>query len=64
MSLNYEQAMHCAKVFEDYFGGFNRIDEYMRDQKLNSLAELPFALLSPHLNLEPSIAIARFRRQA
>lgn len=44
MSLNYEQAMHCAKVFEDYFGGFNRIDEYMRDQKLNSLAELPFAL--------------------
>lgn len=36
--------MHCAKVFEDYFGGFNRIDEYMRDQKLNSLAELPFAL--------------------
>jgi hypothetical protein len=44
MSLNYEQAMHCAKVFQDYFGGFNRIDEYMRDQKLNSLAELPFAL--------------------
>jgi hypothetical protein len=44
MSLNYEQAKHCAKVFEDYFGGFNRIDEYMRDQKLNSLAELPFAL--------------------
>jgi len=44
MSLNYEQAKHCAKVFEDYFGDFNRIDEYMRAQKLNSLAELPFAL--------------------
>jgi len=44
MSLNYEQALHCAKVFEDYFGDFNRIDEYMRDQKLNSLAEMPFSL--------------------
>jgi len=44
MSLNYEQALHCAKVFENYFGDFNRIDEYMREQKLNSLAELPFAL--------------------
>ena len=44
MSLNREQALHCAKVFENYFGDFNRIDEYMRDQKLNALAELPFAL--------------------
>ena len=44
MSLNLQQAQHCAKVFEDYFGNFNRIDEYMREQKLNSLAELPFAL--------------------
>jgi hypothetical protein len=42
--LNKEQALHVAKVFEDYFGDFNRIDEYMREQKLNSLAELPFAL--------------------
>lgn len=44
MNLNYDQALHCAKVFENYFGDFNRIDEYMREQKLNSLAELPFAL--------------------
>ena len=44
MSLNLQQAQHCAKVFEDYFGNFNRIDEYMREQKLNALAEMPFAL--------------------
>jgi len=44
MSLNREQALHCASVFEDYFGSFNRIDEYMREQKLNSLAERPNAL--------------------
>lgn len=44
MSLSYEQALHCAKAFKDYFGDFNRIDEYMREQKLNSLAEMPFSL--------------------
>lgn len=44
MSLNRDQAIHVAKVFEDYFGNFNRIDEYMREQKLNSLAERPFVL--------------------
>lgn len=47
MSLTFEQAVHCAKVFEDYFGNFDRIDEYMRDQKLNSLAELPSNPLFP-----------------
>lgn len=44
MKLTHEQALHCAKAFEDYFGDFDRIDQYMRSQKLNSLAELPFAL--------------------
>ena len=44
MSLNREQANYIASVFENYFGNFNRIDEYMREQKLNSLAERPIAL--------------------
>lgn len=44
MKLEFEDAVHCAKVFEDYFGNFDRIDEYMRDQKLNSLAEIPQSL--------------------
>jgi len=39
--------VHCAKAFEDYFGNFHRIDEYMRDQKLNSLSELPTNPLFP-----------------
>jgi len=47
MKLEFEDAVHCAKVFEDYFGNFDRIDEYMRDQKLNSLAELPSNPLFP-----------------
>jgi len=44
MILNKDQALHCAKVFEDYFGNFNRIDEYMREQKLTALADRPFSL--------------------
>ena len=38
MKLTKEQALHCAKVFSDYYDKFNRIDEYMRDEKLNALS--------------------------
>jgi hypothetical protein len=47
MKLTFEEAVHCAKAFEDYFGNFDRIDEYMRDQKLNSLADIPNNPLFP-----------------
>ena len=39
MTLTKEQAVHCADVFSNYFDKFGRIDEYMREQKLNSMAE-------------------------
>jgi hypothetical protein len=42
--LSKEDAMVCAKAFHDYFSNFDRIDEYMRDQKLNSLSEIPQGL--------------------
>lgn len=53
MSLNREQAVHCAKVFEDYFLNFSRIDEYMREQKINALAGVPSSLpgLGPEQDL-------------
>jgi hypothetical protein len=47
MNLTYEDALVCAKSFEDYFGNFDRIDEYMRDQKLNSLSQLSTNPLFP-----------------
>lgn len=47
MKLTREDALHCASVFESYFGGFNRVDEYMRDQKLASLSDLPSNPLFP-----------------
>jgi hypothetical protein len=39
MKLTHEQAVKCAEVFSDYFDKFGRIDEYMREQKLASMAE-------------------------
>ena len=47
MDLKFEDALYCAKVFEDYFGRFDRVDDYMRDQKLASLADLPSNPLFP-----------------
>lgn len=50
-TLSKEDALVCAKAFEDYFGNFDRIDEYMRDQKLNSLSEIPTSLFPPEDDL-------------
>ena len=44
MNLNKEQALHCARAFSNYFDRFQRIDDYIRDQKLNSLSDRPFVL--------------------
>ena len=41
MNLSKEDAIHCANVFKDYFGNFERIDQYMRDQKMASLSDMP-----------------------
>ena len=51
MMLSKEDAVHIAKVFQDYFGNFDRIDEYMRDQKLNSLSEISTSLFPPEDDL-------------
>ena len=47
MILTKDEALHCAKAFEDYFGNFDRIDAYMKDQKLNSLSGLSSSPLFP-----------------
>ena len=47
MNLTKDDAVHCAKVFRDYFGNFHRVDEYMRDQKLASLSGLSSNPLFP-----------------
>jgi hypothetical protein len=51
MKLTHEDALVCAKAFQDYFGNFERIDEYMRDQKINSLSSIPQSLFPPEDDL-------------
>ena len=43
-TLDREQALHCANIFNDYFGQFERIDQYMRDQKMAQIESLPTSL--------------------
>ena len=47
MTLTKQDAIYCAGIFEDYFAKFNRIDEYMRDQKIASLDKLEISGLFP-----------------
>jgi hypothetical protein len=47
MSLTKEDAIYISSVFEDYFGHLERIDDYMREQKLASLADMPSNPLFP-----------------
>jgi hypothetical protein len=44
LKLTIDQAKHCADVFSNYFDKFQRVDDYMRDQKLNALADRPVTL--------------------
>ena len=44
MKLNREDALWVAKFMEDYYHHFDRIDDYMRSQKLNQVAEFPVSL--------------------
>ena len=43
-TLSNEQALHCADIFNNYFGQFSRIDQYMRDQKMAQIDALPTTL--------------------
>ena len=40
-TIDREEALHCANVFNDYFGQFSRIDQYMRDQKMAQIETIP-----------------------
>ena len=37
--LNREDALYCSGIFNDYFGQFDRVDQYMKDQKLAQLED-------------------------
>jgi hypothetical protein len=43
--------LYCAKAFNDYFANFGDIEQYMRDEKLKSVAQLPSSLFPPEDDL-------------
>ena len=51
MNLTREQALHVSKVFHDYFSNMGSTEEYMRDEKLKNVAELPSSLFPPEDDL-------------
>jgi hypothetical protein len=44
MKLTKDQALWVANFMEEYYHHFDRIDDYMRSQKLNQVSEFPIAL--------------------
>lgn len=50
MILEKPDALYAANVFNEYFGQFSRIDQYMRDQKFAQISTIPTAL--PGMGLE------------
>jgi hypothetical protein len=51
MILEREDALVCAKAFHDYFSDFDSIEQYMRDEKLKSVNEIPQSLFPPEDDL-------------
>jgi len=51
MILTREQALHCSKVFNDYFSNIGSTEEYMRDEKMKNLESLPSSLFPPEDDL-------------
>jgi hypothetical protein len=39
MKLNKDQALYCLDIFSNYFEKFEKIEQYIRDQKINSLSD-------------------------
>jgi len=44
MILNRDEALYCAKAFDDYFSNIGSTEEYMRDEKLKNVADMPSSL--------------------
>lgn len=51
MIITKEDALVCAKHFDDYFGNIENIEQYMRDEKLKNLDDIPASLFPPEDDL-------------
>lgn len=44
MIISREAGLYCAKAFHDYFSNIGSTEEYMRDEKLKNVADMPSSL--------------------
>ena len=51
MKLTREEALYCANAFHEYFSDFGSIEQYMRDEKLKAVKDIPFSLFPPEDDL-------------
>lgn len=51
MNLTREDAIVCSDIFKNHFENITNIEEYMRDQKLESLESMTSSLFSPEDDL-------------
>ena len=51
MIISRENGLYCAKVFHEYFSNIGSTEEYMRDEKLKNLDNLPSSLFPPEDDL-------------
>jgi hypothetical protein len=51
MILDREDALYVSKAFNDYFSNIGSTEEYMRDEKLKNLENLPSSLFPPEDDL-------------
>lgn len=51
MNLTKEDGIYISKVYEEYFGHLGRIEDYMREQKLDSLKNISSSLYPPEDDL-------------
>ena len=52
-TLTKEEALVCAKMFSDYFDRYENVEQYMREQKINSMNDRPITL--PGMSLEDDL---------
>ena len=51
MILEREDALYVANAFHEYFSNIGSTEEYMRDEKLKSVADIPSSLFPPEDDL-------------
>jgi len=51
MIISKDDGLYCAKAFHDYFNNYGDIEQYMREEKIKSLDQIPTSIFPPEDDL-------------